>query len=1012
MKTKSKTRNPFPGLRPFNPDESDYFFGRETEGEEIVERLLNNRFVAIIGASASGKSSLVNCGVLPRIQSLSSDINHVWKVFSIKPGNDPVGNLCRSLHSYALATGRKDASYDEIIRLLKEEPDGLTAALKKLGFGYGERVLVIVDQFEELFRYVSLSDITAGEEESRKFVDLVTGITGTNEINLYTLIAIRSDLVSGCSNYKKLTRLINDSSYFIPRISSESLESVIKGPVIRAGASIEESLVSSLAGSVTDKGDYLPLLQHSLMRTWTRWEELDEPETPLSYPVYESAGTIQNSISRHGNALYEELDTDEKTVCEKLFKLITGKGPDNKGIRYPMQLKNVKAGINCSDDQLKKVIEKFSSKDVSFLNPPSGTGRDDNSIIDLAHESLTHLWDRLKNWIDEEADSVQLYLRLSEAAELYQQGKKTLLKPPELQLAIEWREKNKPGVQWAQKYNPAFERAIVYLRTSEKEFLESEERKTRHQKWRLRRIKIISSVLGAMVLVASVAMAGIFISRLTVEKKLRSAEVQKKEVEAQKTMADQFATLAIKKSIESDSVATAAAQKEEKERILREAAQKEILTVKKETVESRQKRLEAEKSAKVALETTNETKRLRMISVAKAMALRSLQVHGQKDVQALLAYQAYLFNKKNNGQANDADIYQGLYNMEKQNHGTALKSFGGYEGKIRDLSFIPGKNEFITSGSDGKILRWNLNNPGQTCQVIYSDSAIYGVIKVSPDASWLACGSENSKIMMIPLNGQETGYELKSHSGSIKSLIFSYDGKYLYSASIDGKVLKWDLSARTSFDMATGSMKINSIDISSDNKYIAGISSDGKALIWNPEAVSENFRIESEGRSIKTIRFKPDEEKIAIGYSDGRIEIWDISSRRIITGFTAHSGEITNIRYNKKTGQVATSGADGSLKLWDSSDFNAIPVSFTDNGGLVLTFEFSPDGELIVSGDISEKNNLVARPTYADAFAVDGCMYVTRNFTPEEWLAYVGKDIEYEKTCPESGSKIKIRELR
>jgi WD40 repeat protein len=741
------------------------------------------------------------------------------------------------------------------------------------------------------------------------------------------------------------------------------------------------------------------------MRTWSLWRELDEPEKPLTYTDYDSTGTMKDAISRHGNSVYEELSHEGKRICEKLFKLITGKGPDNRGLRYPLQLKSIRSAVGTTDEQLSEVINKFRDPSISFLTPAYNVSVDDSSIIDLSHESLMHLWDRLKNWIDEEANSVQMYLRLSEASELYQQGKATLLKQPDLQLAIDWREKNKPSLSWAQKYNPAFERAIVYLRTSEKEFLETEDRKIRRQRWSLRKVKFISSILGGLVLLISLAMAGALISRISAQKRYRAEKLQKEEVAAQKKMADEFATLAIHKSIESDSLATAAAQKEIQERSMKETAQKQVYIAKNESQR-------AELTARAAVEQQNETGRLRMISLAKSMSLRSLQIPVQNDLQALLAYQAYLFNKKNNGSSNDADIYQGLYNVAKSNGSPNYKAFTGQEGNVKDVAFIPGKKEFFTSGSDGRVLRWNLSNREQSYQVVYSDSEIFGVLDVSPDAEWLACGGESAAIKMIPINGSEIAYDLKGHTGEIKSLVFSFDGKYLYSAALDGKVLKWDLSAKTSVDLATGLLEITSIDLSSNNKYIAGVGVDGKALIWNPEETKDNFRIESAGKTIKTLKFKPEEERIAVGYNDGTIELWDIPSRKLISDFKAHSGDVTGIKFNNRPMQIATSGSDGLLKLWDAGDLSTIPISFTDHGGLVLTFEFSPDGEVIVSGDISEKAKLVARPTYADAFAADGCLYVTRNFAPDEWLAYVGKDIEYEKTCPDADHRIRIRELR
>ena len=207
-------------------------------------------------------------------------------------------------------------------------------------------------------------------------------------------------------------------------------------------------------------------------------------------------------------------------------------------------------------------------------------------------------------------------------------------------------------------------------------------------------------------------------------------------------------------------------------------------------------------------------------------------------------------------------------------------------------------------------------------------------------------------------------------------------------------------------------MQITSIDLSSNNSYLAGISDQGKGLVWNPEQNSEKFRIESEGKIIRNIRFKPDVDQIAVGYDDGVVEIWDIALRQKISEFQAHTGGINDIRFNGKQSQIATSGNDGTLKLWDSDDLLSPPVTFNDNEGIVVAFDFSPDGEEILSGTTGIKPKLTARPAFVDSFAADGCSYVTRNFTPDEWLAYVGKDITYEKTCPGADYKIRIREIR
>jgi WD40 repeat protein/energy-coupling factor transporter ATP-binding protein EcfA2 len=1019
VKIKDEIFNPFPGLRPFTAEESEYFFGRENESSEIAGKLIRNKFVAVTGASGSGKSSLILCGVLPKIRNLSSKGTGAWRILTMKPGNDPFGNLADTFTENILSTEQKNEPGSEILKLFKEKPDGIAEVMIKLSPIINGKVVLFIDQFEELFRYGSPETGIGTGAETAAFVDLLTNSITHNNPDFHLIIAIRSDLISVCERYRGFTDLLNNSNYLVSRMNREHFREVIVGPVKNTGAEIDNDLVELLIEEVNDRTDQLPVLQHSLMRTWMHWKEMAEPERPIDFTDYSSIGTMKDAISRHSDEIYDRLSQNGKRICEKLFKIITGKGSDNKGVRYPSNIKTIRSAFRCTGDELIEVIEEFRNPSISVLTPHYSVPLDDDSIIDLSHESLIHLWDRLKKWVDEESSSVQMYLRLSEASALYQQGKTGLLKQPDLQLAINWREENKPSLWWAQKYNPAYERAMVYLRTSEKEFIESEERKARHNKWRLHRIRIISSILGGVALLTALITIAAFISKFSADSHRKIAEKQKNEIEGQKKAADEYAAIALKRSVQADSNAIAASRREQMERILRRNAENQVLSGKSDLVEARheseaavQASLVAMMNADSALRLKNEIQRLRMISIAKTMSLRSLQVPEQNDLQALLAYQGYLFNYKNRGSRNDADIYMGLYNVAKQKGSSKLKTYSGFEGQIRSIAFIPGKNEFFTSGSDGKVLRWNLENKEQSFRIVYSDNEVINVLAVSPKADWLACGSANSSIRMIPITGNDPGYELKGHSGSIKSLIFSYDGSFLFSAALDGKVLKWDLTARTSTDLASDGMQITSIDLSSHNRYLAGISDQGKALVWNPEQSTEKFRIESPGKRIRSIRFKPDEDRIAVGYDDGMVELWDIALQKKITEFQAHSGAINDIRFNTRFAQMATAGSDGKLKLWDTGDLINPPVSFTDNGGLVIAFEFSPDGEVILAGSVGDKPNLKTRPAFADSFAIDGCSYVTRNFTPDEWLAYVGKDISYEKTCAEADYKIKIREVR
>ncbi len=979
--------NPFPGLRPFRPGESDLFFGREDESAGIAEKLLRNRFVAITGTTGCGKSSLVLCGLIPLIKRHASETGEKWNYIVMQPGKDPFGDLSSIL--------------------ARQNRDGKT--------------LLFIDQFEEIFRYGIPEIRDSSGSDIKGFINLLASVVNGKYPDVYLIVAIRSDMISLCEHYRGFSDILNNSSFLVSPMSGKGFREAITGPIKAAGAEIDNDLVELLVSEVSECSDQLLVLQHFMLRLWIRWKEMNEPGRPVDMTDYSSIGTMKNAISRFADEVYFGLDQNGKTICEKMFRIITGKNPSNKNIRYPSSFRELRLSIPCNEDELVKVIEGFRNPAFSFLNPAYSVPLTDETIIDLSHESLIHLWDKLYNWTEEEASSVQVYLRLSEASALYQQGKAGLMKEPDLQAAISWRDKNKPTPGWARKYDPAFERAMVYLRTSEREYLESEGRKARHQKWRLHRIRMISTILGAIAIFTAIAMLVSVFSKVSSDIRRKEIEQQSKLIESQKKAAEEYAVTALRRSVESDSNAVSATRREQMERMLRRNAENQIISSKqaadealKESRKAGQARMLALMKADSAAKAGRETQRLRMISVARTMSLRSQQQGITGELQALLALQAFLFNNKNNGSRNDADIYMGLYTLAKQRNSDKIKTFEGLSGTVKNILFVPGRNAFLTSDSEGRILLYDLNNPDreQNYKLLYTDREIVEVMALSPKADWLACGDGSNSIKMISLNDAGANYELKNHSGKIKSLVFSYDGRFLYSAAVDGKLLKWNLESGNSLEIETDRTVITSLDVSSDNKFIAGITDQGSGVVWNPGNAEGKFRIDAADRKIRCIRFKPDEARIAVGYDNGLIEIWDVSAGKKISGFQAHNGEVKEIRFNGSDSQMATSGDDQTLKLWDTGDFISPPVCFNDNDGIVIGFEFSPKGDVIFSGSIGSKTRIIARPAYADSFAADGCSYVTRNFTPDEWLAYVGKDITYEKTCPESEYRIKIREIR
>lgn len=238
----------------------------------------------------------------------------------------------------------------------------------------------------------------------------------------------------------------------------------ITGPVAVGGATISPRLLNQLLNDVGDNPDQLPILQHALMRTWDVWKQKANPDAPIDLEEYEETGTMSQALSQHAEEAFHELDTDrKKEICESLFKALTDRGSDARGIRRPTKLAEICKLANAKPNEVVEVIEVFRMPGRSFLMPPSTIAISEETIIDISHESLMRCWSRLINWVEEENQSSEIYLRLCEAANLYELGKGGLWRDPELQLALKWKEEANPNATWASRYNNYFEKAMLFL---------------------------------------------------------------------------------------------------------------------------------------------------------------------------------------------------------------------------------------------------------------------------------------------------------------------------------------------------------------------------------------------------------------------------------------------------------------------------------------------------------------------------------------------------------------------
>jgi hypothetical protein len=483
--------NPFPGLRPFEFEESHLFFGRDGQSEQLTGKLSRTRFVAVVGTSGSGKSSLVRAGFLPALLGgFMTSAGSAWRVAIMRPGNDPVGNLARALNSPEVfgSDDEENAAIQTAIAesTLRRGSLGLVDAVRQAVMAPDENLLVVVDQFEEIFRFARVATGEQYGNEAAAFIKLLLEASSQRDVPIYVVLTMRSDYLGDCSQFWGLPEAINESQYLIPRLTRDRLREAITGPVAVGGGKITPRLVNRLLNDVGDNQDQLPVLQHLLMRSWNEWKEklltieAKIGEETVSRPhkdVHEgdaidlccadAVGGMANALSRHADEAFSELPTDHhREVAEKLFKALTEKGPDNREIRRPITLGEICAVTGAGKKEVATVIETFRRPGRSFLMPPPTVALESESLIDISHESLIRGWARLKEWVDEEARSSRIYRRLAETAVLHKEGGAGLWRDPDLQIALNWREQGKPNEVWARRYHPEFALAGSFLNES------------------------------------------------------------------------------------------------------------------------------------------------------------------------------------------------------------------------------------------------------------------------------------------------------------------------------------------------------------------------------------------------------------------------------------------------------------------------------------------------------------------------------------------------------------------
>ena len=1037
--------NPFPGLRAFNREEKDNFFGREKQVGELLGKLRSNRLLAVVGTSGSGKTSLVRCGLLPRLaEGFSAHAGDEWRVAMFSPGKDPIGNMCAALAEPGVLenSDKVEPNFQTYIEnTLRSGGLGLANLYQKSAIKNQANLLLVIDQFEEIFKFNQEEKNRGGyTNDSLAFINLLLYVNRQRNMPVYIVLTMRSDFLGDTAEFRGLPEAINDGQMLIPRMRRQELRQAITKPLVRQGVQIEPSLVSRILDEVPDNQDQLPLLQHCLMRMWEKWEEEDDMFVPISDEHYQAIGGIATALSDHAEEAYEELRGDEdRELCAKLFKILTEKGRDGLETRRPATFRELIALTGASRRDVLEVIDIFGGRGRSFLDAPLVSDIELDTTINIAHESLMRAWTRLSKWVWDEAQSVETYMRLSEAAELYYSGQAGFWRTPELQIGINWRELAHPTEQWASRYNDSFASSMEFLRLSEKDYNDklAAEEEARQEELRTagRRAKL--SMMAGMVGLALAALATVFYMKALVsqnealksklhakdeERKAREREIdalEAKQLALEKSMeAERALALAKKKereAVSSAERALAAEQVAKKSEELAKVKEAEALASAKLARIKEAESVASEKLAKQEAENADlqasiakleaekakrereKAERLRILNKVQKIAAKAKDVEDYV-LGALLAKESYDVNRAYNGNENDPDIYDALHQSVQKLYGSNYNQFSSsspfnHRGSIHGVVSEAG-GKLFTTGADGRLVYWNTSVAGGGARLLNENiGSGYRTMSLNSNNGLLVCGGNMPVWEVYNLNNSAEPLILKGHDGGSSAVVMRPRRKGFYSVGMDGTLMHCDMEHDAEVVLNNGIL-INALDISGLGVFLAAGDRSGRVTIYKTTAGGSvhEFKTKQFGKEVSEVKFSPDKKHLAVGLKNGGLWIWNWK-RGGVTKHEAHTSEVSSVAYNADGSNLLTASFDGKVKVWETAlmdETDYLPIVLPHNTWVTSAAFVNGVNGRVVTG--TRKGKIKIWDIDAEVLAGKICPKLERNLTKEEWDKYVGLD--------------------
>jgi WD40 repeat protein/energy-coupling factor transporter ATP-binding protein EcfA2 len=932
--------SPYKGLNSFKTEDWESFFGRDDLILRLLDDLNKQNIILLLGASGSGKSSIIQAGLISR---LKKSLNSKFTAINFKPDRHPFLSLYNSLiqNNYQC---EEEVTLTQLAQNLQQKDDG-------------SYWLIVIDNFEEFF---TLSN----SQEAQFFIDdLIETYELLNKssecsVKIKIILAMRSEYLDNLSAYPRLIDITvtQKNIQAIAPITPENLALVIEQPAAKHGAIFEEGLVEKIIQDVRGITNFLPVLQYTLDCLWKQEDLSDCPtlreplrgtgsgkaDRTLKTITYQKLGDVQDIINNQINLIYNSFSLGEQLIVKKiLIKLVDF-------VDFPV--KNTKF-IQRVD--LSKVNEKLSQKLIEKL-VKNNLLVCDNALhnIEIVHEILLNNWTILSDWLEEIGQAIAIKKQLNKDVKAWQ----ILLQEDRSKAITKLWSGARLETAYELRKAKIFELITESLTGEEEEFLDA------------------SFALENKLLKAK-------------DQQIQQLTKELIEVKLREKAANIQTTLSIRplESLLSAIVAIGENLDKLPQQILPsiQASLNCAMEVAKEQniLQSHEDRVNA-----VAISPDGQI----IVSGSWDKTLRLWNPQGNPIEKPFRGHEGEITSVAFSGDGQTVASGSGdgtvrLWNLK----GIAIgMPMWGHEGDVTSVAFS-GDSQIIASGGvDGTVRLWDLQgNP--IGQPFYGHEGDITSVAFSGDGQTIASGGGDGTVRLWDLQGRSIGEPFCAHDDKVAAIAFSPDGQLLASGSWDGTVRLWDIQQGKTIGKPFRGHDDYVIAIAFDpqGKMIASGSSDRTIRLWDLHGNRIGQPLRGHKSSIRSLVFSPDGKTVISGSTDKTLRFWDLAGNAIARPLFGHDVSVWSVAFSRDGQTMVSGGGDGTVRIRDRNG-NQIGQAFRGHAGDVTSVAFSPDGEIIASGSWDrtirlwdKQGNAIAQPFQGHedditsvAFSPDGKM--------------------------------------